>query len=457
MKNLNQYVNHNFNLTFTNTLNNKLTVFVPINSPNVTLYVCGITPYDYAHIGHGRCYITFDILYRLLKVLGYHVTYCRNYTDIDDKLLNKSESEFGTKHKYNVLAEKFISAFKQDMNKLNCLVPDCEPKVTEHIPEIISFIQELVDRNYAYEVNGSVYFDISKFPEYGKLSNRSIEDLQAGSRVAVRHEKKSPLDFALWKKENDNTFWKSPWGWGRPGWHIECSVMATKHLGKTIDIHGGGMDLIFPHHENEIAQSEAKTGQQFANYWMHNAFVRINKEKMSKSLGNFFTLREVFEKVDPMVVRYYILNSNYRNPLDFSFEDLESSQKSYKKLVNFFADCETKEFNLKAYQYFEVINSIIKSLCDDLNVARVFGIIFENLDKLKEDQAQKCAVKSLIKYILGLTLEPIKEEKIEINPEIEMLIKEREQARKDKDWDKADAIRDKLVNMGVNLQDHKIK
>lgn len=457
MEKAKEITNHIYQLTFTNTLTNKKEKLIPIEPANISLYVCGITPYDYSHIGHARCYITFDVLYRLLKVLGYQVKYCRNYTDIDDKLLKRAQEELGSKYKYSTIADKFIKAFQEDMAKLNCLVPDCEPRVTDHIDDIIVFIEDLIKNNYAYVVNGSVYFSIESFEKYGKLSKRSPKELQAGARIGILPEKRNPLDFALWKREEDNTFWYSPWGWGRPGWHIECSVMATKHLGKTIDIHCGGMDLIFPHHENEIAQSEAQTGQEFANYWIHNAFVRINKEKMSKSLGNFLTLRDVFKEFDPIVLRYYILTHNYRIPLDFSDEDLLVAQKSYKKLVAFFDDCPQKPFILKAYQYFEVVNLMLKAICDDLNIARVFGIIFENLDKLKKDELQKCAVKSFIKDILGLTLSSIEEKKVEITPEIEKLIEDREKARKEKNWKRADEIRDKLVSMGVQIQDLSVK
>ncbi len=448
-------------LQFTNTLTGRKEPFN--NNENtgskstVTLYVCGITPYDYAHIGHGRCYVTFDVLYRLLKALNYQVTYCRNYTDIDDKLLQRAQRELSSKYNYCTIAEKFIKAYQEDMAALNCLTPTYEPRVTEHMSQIISFIKGLVDRGSAYVVNGNVYFNIESFKDYGKLSKRSLDDLKVGARVSVRDDKKNPLDFALWKKEEDETFWKSPWGWGRPGWHIECSALAKEYLGLTLDIHGGGMDLIFPHHENEIAQSESLTCEPLARVWMHNAFVRINKEKMSKSLGNFFTLREVFEQFDPMVVRYYILQHNYRIPLDFSFEDLEQAQKSYQKLARFFHNCLAQEyFDLESYKHFSIVNELVDTLSDDLNGARVFGIIFENLKYLENNHPEACAVKSFIENVLGIKLILVEEKQVTITPEIQKLIDEREQARKEKNWARADEIRDQLTHLGVKIQDLKI-
>jgi len=306
-------------LEVTNTLSGKKEQFIPINPPQVKMYVCGITPYDYAHIGHGRVYVTFDILFRLLTYLDYKVTYCRNFTDIDDKLLNRAQNELNDKMRYQEIADRYINSFHEDMKLLNCLPPDFEPKVTQTIPEIINFIQGLMDKGFAYRTNGDIYYDVCKLPDYGKLSKRHLEDLKCGARVEIDESKKNPFDFALWKSESEGTFWKSPWGWGRPGWHIECSAMALKFLGQHIDIHGGGMDLIFPHHENEIAQSEGLFGPPFAKYWIHNAFVRINKEKMSKSLGNFFTLKDVFAKFDPMVIRFFYINHNYNIPIDFFF------------------------------------------------------------------------------------------------------------------------------------------
>jgi cysteinyl-tRNA synthetase len=323
-----------------NTLGRQLEFFKPAHE--VKMYVCGITPYDYAHLGHGRCYVTFDLLYRVLRFLGHSVTYCRNFTDIDDKLINRADKELNDPTQYLVIANTYIESFHNDMKMLNCISPTYEPRVTTHIVPIIEFIQGLIAEEKAYvTILGDVYFRISSFKEYGKLSQRSIADLKAGARVAVREDKEDPLDFALWKFSDEPPGWESPWGFGRPGWHIECSAMAQQYLGTTIDIHGGGMDLIFPHHENEIAQSEGLSGKPFSRFWVHNAFVRVNEEKMSKSLGNFLTLRDAYTKFHPMVLRYYYLIHHYRNPLDFSAEDIESAAISYRRLCSLLESIDT--------------------------------------------------------------------------------------------------------------------
>ena len=299
-------------LNLTNTMSGLKEEFIPIDPPQIKMYVCGITPYDYAHLGHGRCYVTFDVLYRLLKFLGYQVTYVRNFTDIDDKIINRAIKDFNNPADYKIITDKYISTFEEDMSLLNCQRPTYEPRVTQTINEIIEFIKGLVDSGIAYVSNGDVYFSIKKFKDYGKLSKRTKEDVLAGARVEVREEKHDPLDFALWKSSKDGIGWQSPWGLGRPGWHIECSAMAEKYLGKQIDIHGGGMDLIFPHHENEIAQSEGLNSIPFVKYWFHNAFITVDQEKMSKSLGNFITLKDAFKQVDPMILRYYFVSHHYR-------------------------------------------------------------------------------------------------------------------------------------------------
>jgi cysteinyl-tRNA synthetase len=444
-------------LQLTNTLTGKKEAFIP-SSPNVVkMYVCGVTPYDNAHIGHGRVYVTFDLLYRLLKYLEYDVLYCRNFTDIDDKLLNKAQVEFNDKLRYSEIAERYINSFHKDMKSLNCLSPDYEPRVTQTIPEIIRFIEGLIEKGMAYVSNGDVYYEVRKFSDYGKLSKRKLEDLKAGARVEIDESKKDPLDFALWKSETEGTFWKSPWGWGRPGWHIECSAMALKFLGEFIDIHGGGMDLIFPHHENEIAQTEGLFGSIFARYWMHNAFVKIDKQKMSKSLGNFFTLKDVFEKFDPMVIRFYYLNHNYGIPIDFSFDELERTQKNYQKLCKFFDSISTKDIDLCQIKESNIINKLIDFLCDDLNVAGMFGAFYENLALLEKDKKELQFVKAFFQQILGLELIPLQEKKLSITPEIQALIDEREQARKMKDWKKSDEIRDKLKEIGYEVHDKQIK
>jgi len=453
--------NKGFNMAklfLSNTLTGKKEEFKSIKPNNVKMYVCGVTPYDEAHIGHGRCYVAFDLLYRLLRFLGYDVTYVRNLTDIDDKILKKAYELYGDSSRFNDVTKPMIASYHDDMHKLNTIPPDYEPRVTGNIDEIITFIQGLIDAGKAYQSDGDVYFSLKSFPEYGKLSKHDISDLRAGERVQVSELKRDPLDFALWKSEKEGTFYKSPWGWGRPGWHIECSAMSEKHLGKTIDIHAGGQDLIFPHHENEIAQSEALHGVPFANYWVHNGFVRINKEKMSKSLGNFFTLKQIFEQFDPIVLRYYLLSHHYKMPIDFSFDDLQSAQKSYQRLIRFFDDVDCTQDQLKVKEgQSEVVNKMLEFLADDMNTPGMFGVLFENLDNLKENQDELCKVKGFLQKVLGLPLIPLPEKVMHMTPEIEALIKEREDARAAKDWAKADAIRDKLNKMGVDIQDKRIK
>lgn len=441
----------------TNTLSGKKEPFIPLRNSTVNMYVCGITPYDYAHLGHGRVYVAFDVLYRLLRFLGYEVTYCRNFTDIDDKILTKAQNELGDSSRYKEISEKFIASYHEDMKALNCLPPTYEPKVTETIEDIISFVQGLINAGKAYEVEGDVYFEIAKFPSYGKLSKHKLEDLQAGARVEINNKKRSPLDFALWKKAEDTEpGWQSPWGKGRPGWHIECSAMAERYLGKTLDIHAGGMDLIFPHHENEVAQSEALHEIPFVRYWMHNGFVRINEEKMSKSLGNFFTLRDIFKKYDPMVVRFYLLNHQYKAPLDFSFDDLDMIQKSYQRLCKIFASGECPQ-NLSSKEITQstIVQKMLSFLTDDVNTPGMFGVLFESLSDLQKNPQELCLVKAFLQQILGLTLQPLPEKEQVLTPEMEQLIEKREDARKAKNWAQADALRDQLKELGYEVQDKK--
>ena len=418
----------------------------------VKMYVCGVTPYDYAHLGHGRCYVTFDMLYRLLMFLGYSVTYVRNFTDVDDKLINRADKELADPTQYMLLANKYIESFHQDMQQLNCLPPSYEPRVTTHIAPIIEFITELIDCDKAYAtILGDVYYRISSFKDYGKLSQRSLSDLKAGARVAVREDKEDPLDFALWKS-SDEPCWESPWGLGRPGWHIECSAMSKQYLGTTIDIHGGGMDLIFPHHENEIAQSEGLSGELFSRFWIHNAFVRINQEKMSKSLGNFLTLKDASKTFHPMVLRYYYLIHHYRSPLDFSPEDIESTAVTYRRLCSHLASVEPADRE-ELDNADGIIDQIINALCDDLNVAKCMGLIFEGFKKT--DQKDLSLIKGFLVHILGLDMIPEALAQIIITPEIQDLLNQREQARQSKDWDQADKLRDKLNELGIDIQDKK--
>ncbi len=349
------------------------------------------------------------------------------------------------------------------MKALNCLTPDVEPKVTDHIDKIIDFIRSLIKSGNAYVIDNDVYFDVSTYKKYGKLSGKKLDDLISGARVAVARvavdkRKRNPQDFALWKGNNENLFWKTEWGYGRPGWHIECSVLAKEYLGESIDIHCGGIDLIFPHHENEIAQSESLHGKTFAKFWVHNGLLKIDKEKMSKSLGNILSLKNIFEKYDPMVLRYYFLQHYYRMPVDFSFEMLDSAQVAYKKLVNIFSSNNNINSNYnsclqrKDVLELPVIRDIISSLSDDINTPKMLGILFENLSTICSDSRLLSCVRTILKNVLGLSLE-IKEHEIKITPEIEDLIKKREAARKEKRWEEADKIRDKLRELGYNVVD----
>jgi len=443
-------------IILTNTLSGKKETFIPQKEGKISLYVCGITPYDYTHIGHARCYILFDLFFRLTTFLGYQVTYCRNFTDLDDKILYRAKTELGNASLYSEITEKYIAAYHEDMKKLNCLSPTHEPRVTRYIPEIITFVQDLIERGYAYEHDGSVYFRVRLRKDYGKLSKRDIDDLRSGARVEIDEAKEDPLDFALWKADEQAVSFKSPWGFGRPGWHIECSTFAKECLGEHIDLHGGGMDLIFPHHENEIAQSESLYKAPFAKYWLHNAFVQVNKEKMSKSLGNFFTLQEIFTHVHPMVLRFYLLRHWYRGPIDFSLDDIKADAKAYKRLIQAFADVDLvagKDVQLVAKN--TIVEKMLDFLKDDLNTSGMFGVLFENLATVKDDAHSKKLVKYFIIHVLGLDLQALPEESISYTPEIQALMAQREQARENKDWKLADKIRDQLKALGVQVQDQK--
>jgi cysteinyl-tRNA synthetase len=422
----------------------------------VKMYVCGVTPYDDTHVGHGRCYVSFDLFKRFLSFSGLEVVYCRNFTDIDDKTMNRAEKELGDRLRFKEIADRYINHFHEDIAQLNCLIPDYEPRVTDNIPAIIIFIQELIDKGCAYQAGNDVYFRIETFPSYGKLSKQKIEDLQAGARVDVRDQKENPLDFALWKGEPEGEFWQSPWGYGRPGWHIECSVLARIYLGEHIDIHGGGLDLIFPHHENEIAQSESLFGEPFSRIWMHNGMITINKEKMSKSLGNFFFLRDLYKQFNPMVIRYFFLTHHYRMPVEFNFEVLTSAQKSYERLINLFnAENSVRDNDIIGYQS-DIVNRMINYLEDDLNTPGLLGVLFENISFIAENKNELAAVKNILVNILGLTLQPLPIHAIELTPEIQALIDERNQARREKNWSRSDELRDQLKVMGVDVKDEKI-
>lgn len=441
------------------TLTGTKKIFTPLRPPCVTMYVCGITPYADSHVGHARVYITFDVLYRLLSYQGFTVRYCRNITDIEDKLINKAQQELGSKQAFKEIASLYTKRYHQDMQQLNCLIPTYEPKVTDHVDKIITFIKELIQKDVAYQVDGDVYFSIDHFPAYGALSKHKLQDLCAGERVEVNTKKRNPLDFALWKGDPEGLFWESPWGNGRPGWHIECSALALAFLGKEIDIHAGGLDLVFPHHENEKAQSEALHELPFARYWVHNGFVQINKEKMSKSLGNFFTIRDVLKEVDPMVLRYYLLSHHYRAPLEFSLEGLQSAEKSYRKLCKAFTIPTASDELVKkdTDQAGTILHEMLAFLGDDLNTPGMFGVLYSYLATLTTDPKQAGEVKQFLQQIIGLTLEPLAQEEVVITPEIEKLLAQREQARATKNWTLADALRDQLQQLGVQVHDQKQK
>jgi cysteinyl-tRNA synthetase len=436
------------NLQLTNTLTKRKEVFTPKSPNKLLLYACGITPYDYSHIGHGRSYVFIDLLVRFLKFLKYNVTYVRNVTDIDDKLIVKAERT-GDAMRYVDIAREFTELYQQEMGELRCLIPDHEPRVTDNVDKIILFIKGLIDAGCAYEIDGDVYFDITSYKPYGELSGKKLEDLLAGARIDVDSRKKHPGDFALWKGNDKKMFWESPWGYGRPGWHIECSVLAKEFLGETIDIHCGGMDLIFPHHENERAQSESLHKKTFASYWIHNALLNIDKQKMSKSLGNILSLKTIFEKYDPMVLRYYFLQHHYRTPIEFSFESLDAALVAYKKLISALADYTAQNSDCK------FVNDMASALADDLNSPKMLGILFENLSAIKADPNCAGSVKKFLMEVCGLSLAPLSEPAEEITAEISELLEKRTQARKDGQWEEADRIRDRLRELGYEVRDKK--
>lgn len=448
-----------------NTLSGKKEEFKPINENQVRMYVCGMTVYDYCHIGHARVMVGFDVITRFLRHAGYHVTYIRNITDVDDKIFNRA-NENG--EPYDALTERFIDAMHEDERALLVLPPDQEPRATEHMGQIIEMVETLIDKGFAYAaLNGDVYYRINKFDGYGKLSKKNIEDLQAGARVDVEELKESPLDFALWKSAKDGeAFWESPWGNGRPGWHIECSAMSTCCLGNTFDIHGGGPDLKFPHHENEIAQSEAATGETYVNYWMHAGAVRVNKEKMSKSLGNFFTIREVLEKYAPEVVRYFLISSQYRSQVDYSESSLSESQSALDRMYQSLRGLELHDGGLEK----RFVDRFNEAMCDDFNTPLALAVMFDLVKELNSardsDPVLVNRLASTLKYlgsVLGL-LETDPEAYFKQAPavegalseqDIEGLIAERTQARADKNWAESDRIRDLLLDEGVTLDDSK--
>jgi len=450
-----------------NTLTRKKEEFVPIEPGKIKMYACGPTVYNYFHIGNARTFLTFDAMRRYFQYRGYDVTFIQNFTDIDDKIIKKAIEENITSEE---VSEKYIEAYFEDAESIGIKRADIHPKVTENLPEIIKFVDELINKGYAYESEGDVYFDVSKFEDYGKLSKQSLEDLVSGARVEVNEQKKNPLDFALWKSAKPSEpSWESPWGLGRPGWHIECSAMSQRYLGETIDIHGGGGDLIFPHHENEIAQSEACSGKTFANFWLHVGYLNIDNKKMSKSLNNFFTLREIREEFDLESLRLFMLSSHYRNPINFSRELLESSQNALQRLYNsknnlefLYEKAEERKLTEEEIVILTNINKFkdrfILAVDDDFNTADGISVIFDMVREINTkvtDGTPKEIVKVSLELLTELTgvlgLLEKKEETLE--EQVEELIKQRQEARKNKNYALSDEIRDKLKDMGIVLED----
>ncbi len=446
-----------------NDLTNRKEVFKPIEPGRVRMYVCGMTVYDYCHLGHARVLVVFDVIYRYLMELGYEVNYIRNVTDIDDKIIARA-NENG--EEFSALTGRFIRAMHEDAEALGVLPPTGEPMATGYMDEIIDMVRRLIERGYAYTAdNGDVYYPVSKFDGYGKLSGKALEDLRAGERVEVEAAKRDPLDFVLWKAAKpDEPAWDSPWGQGRPGWHIECSAMSTCCLGNHFDIHGGGADLIFPHHENEIAQSEGASGEPFVNYWLHNGFVRINEEKMSKSLGNFFTVREILERYKAEEVRYFILTSQYRSPLNYDNEHLDNARAALTRMYTALrglpqaepagADGYTERFHL--------------AMDDDFNTPEALAVLFElvrEINRVRDGDEAKAAGLAAALRRLGGMLGILREESEQYlhsgtgsgegvnDNEIDTLIQQRLDARKEKDWAEADRIRDRLQEAGILLED----
>ena len=452
-----------------NTLTRKKEELVPIVPGQISMYVCGPTVYNFFHIGNARPLVVFDTMRKYLEYRGYKVKYVQNFTDVDDKIINRAKEEGITAPE---VSEKYIKEYFEDTKALNVRKADVHPKVSEHIPDIIEFVQDLIDKGYAYEADGDVYFSTRKFPEYGKLSGQNIDDLEAGARIAVGDVKTDPLDFALWKarKEESEIAWESPWGMGRPGWHIECSAMSRKHLGKTIDLHAGGQDLQFPHHENEIAQSECCNGVPFAHYWMHNAYITMDRTKMSKSKGNFFTVRDIRKDYSGEEIRFFLLSGHYRSPIDFSRDLMEQSRSALERMRNckenleFLkkngADGEMTEAEEKAVAGYDVFRQ--KFTCamdDDLNTADGISAVFELITAINTAAAggaskafAEKSLQTLMEFCDVLGLLQVEEDD-SIDPEIQALVDERQAARKAKDFARADAIRDQLKAQGITLKD----
>ncbi|KRG14268.1 cysteinyl-tRNA synthetase [Virgibacillus soli] len=449
-----------------NTLTRKKETFQPLEAGKVKMYVCGPTVYNYIHIGNARPAIVFDSVRRYLEYRGYEVQFVSNFTDVDDKLIKVAKE---LESDVPAIAEKFIQAYFADVSALGCKEADVHPRVTENMDEIIEFIDTLVQKGYAYESDGDVYYRTRKFDGYGKLSHQSIDDLKVGARIQVGEKKEDALDFALWKMAKEGEIaWDSPWGKGRPGWHIECSAMAKKYLGDTIDIHAGGQDLAFPHHENEIAQSEALTGEPFANYWMHNGYININNEKMSKSLGNFVLVHDILKKVDPQVLRFFMLSVHYRNPINFNNELLENAgvalerlRTSYQNLKHRLEVSANLVDNDQAWleKISQHVEKFEKEMDDDFNTADGITVLFDLAKQgnvyLREENTSAKVIKSFLNTfeelfsVLGLK---INQDEL-LDDEVDQLIEQRLEARKNRDFSLADQIRDKLKEMNIILED----
>lgn len=462
-----------------NTLTGSKEEFIPREEGKVSIYACGITPYDYAHIGNSRPAVFWDCVRRFLKYRGFQVTFIQNFTDVDDKIINRSK-QFGKDPLE--LSEEYSRIYLEDLARLGVLPADKYPKVSEHIPEIIEMVQVLVDKGYAYVLNGDVYYEVAKFKDYGKLSGRNPEEMQAGARVEVNESKKDPMDFALWKAAKpEEISWDSPWGPGRPGWHIECSAMSIKYLGAGFDMHGGGEDLVFPHHENEIAQSEAYLGTNFAKYWLHNAFVTVKGERMGKSVGNFTTIRDVMERFSPKVVRFWLIGTHYRNPISFGEEELTAAAGGLERLENakfnweHLLKMEPVQDQNSGLGSNEIRNSITKArnefiagMEDDFNTPQALAALYDlirEINRWTQDREFQLTVsaKSLLKEaydclltlggeVLGLFGETGKEQTVS-DEDIEVLIARRAEAKKEKNWALADQIRDELKSKGIIIED----
>ena len=445
-----------------NSYSQSLEELIPLNDNKITMYVCGPTVYDVPHLGHARCYITWDVVYRYLKFKGYDVTYCRNVTDVDDKILKKAEKEGKTPEE---VSQYWYKAFSESMKKLNVLKPDIEPFATKTLGEMVSIVKDLIAKGYAYEVNGDVYFRVKKFPAYGSLSKQPIDKLESGARVEVGEQKEDALDFALWKKD-EKFGYNSPWGVGRPGWHIECSAMSRKYLGRTIDIHAGGADLIFPHHENEIAQSECANGCKFVNYWLHNGFVTINKEKMSKSLGNFLTIDDMLKNYDANTIRFFILTNHYRMPVEFSDEALLAAQNGVKRLLGAKQTPLNNDLKLEETSEYK---AFVEAMDDDLNTSKALAVLFDLATRANKDEKDAFTILYKLATTLGFSFEKAKLSGDELTNALKIvseklgksfstmdeLIEYRKMARADKNWAVADAIRDALDSVNIVIKDTK--